>query len=77
MTTYLSAVLCGELLDSADFVIMQVHEADFTGEAHQDGEAIRVHRHAERLFIKLLKLVQRAAAKEKKHDIHTVRKLSQ
>lgn len=64
--THLSAGVYGKRLDRDDFVIEYFHEPDFSGEAHQDGVAVWVHRHTERLIVKLLKLLQRAAEKKTK-----------
>lgn len=68
--THLSAGVYGERLDRDDFVIEYFHEPDFSGEAHQDGVAVWVHRHTERLIVKLLKLLQRAAEKKQNKKTH-------
>lgn len=44
--THLSATAHGELLEGADVIDEQVHEAELVGEARQDEEARRVQGHA-------------------------------
>lgn len=46
LRTHLSAAAHGELLEGADVIDEQVHEAELVGEAHQDEEAGRVQGHA-------------------------------
>lgn len=46
MGTHLSATAHGELLEGADVIDEQVHEAELVGEARQDEEARRVQGHA-------------------------------